>query len=163
MGWVERIGKEGSGERWYTINYLFTKWTNHRESLVTWPWSRISKKKTSGNGHDRATDKLPVHSSSSNFYSQVSYVIKVLIPVPCYSALSSQKATLCSLQKLHWRIVGLNKQGAIMGKRHKVLRLNPSSSLASCVPWTSYLTSPSQYFYVLNAVYNSHLLVKVES
>ena len=35
--------------------------------------------------------------------------------------------------------------------------------LASCVPWTSYLTSPSQYFYVLNAVYNSHLLVKAES
>ena len=42
--WVERIGKEGSGERWYTINYLFTKWTNHRESLVTWLWSRISQK-----------------------------------------------------------------------------------------------------------------------
>lgn len=42
--WVERIGKEGSGERWFAINYLFTKWATYRESLVTWLWSRISHK-----------------------------------------------------------------------------------------------------------------------
>ena len=115
--WVERIGMEEverddtlliicshSGQ--ITENYL---WFDRGLGLA-------KKLKTSGNGHDRATDKLPVHSSSSNFYSQVSYVIKVLNPCTVLLTPSGQNATLCTLQKLPWRIVGLNKQGAIMGK-----------------------------------------------
>lgn len=40
--WVERVGKEGSGESdiWLPVS----KWTNYRESLVTWLWPRICQK-----------------------------------------------------------------------------------------------------------------------